>query len=127
MIETFGFAFFGARMTSVRAVAALALLALLGGCGGTNIGSLLSPTPAPAAQGDAATAASATPAVPARSAPAGRSAQGAPVPQEAPHVTTPEEISAACWMSLESNKKVRDIDQRMKLVDKCIEERTKAK
>lgn len=109
---------------AARWLVAFSLPALLAACAGSGAGSLLSP--APVAQGDAsATAAPASPAAPGRAAPAGRSAQGAPAPDT--QSLTPEQINAECWMSIENNKKVRDLDQRLKLVDKCVEERSKAK
>jgi hypothetical protein len=130
MIGQFGLGLFGARADAVpvRVLAAMFALGLLSACADTNMGSLVTPAAAPAAQSDATTtAAAATPPPPARAAPAGRSAQGAPVPQTTPRSLTPEQINGECWMSIESNKKVRDIDQRLKLVDKCVEERTKGK
>jgi hypothetical protein len=115
---------------SARWFAVLFLPALLAACAGSEVGSMLSPASAPSAQTDApatapAPAAPAAPAVAARAAPAGRSAQGAPVPQATSQSLTPEQINGECWLSIESNKKVRDLDQRLKLVNKCVEERTK--
>jgi hypothetical protein len=130
MIEQFGFGIFGARTETApaRLLAAVLGLGLLSACADTNMGSLIPSDSArpPAAQSEAA-ATPASPPPPNRSAPAGRSAQGAPVPQATPQSLTPEQINAECWMTVEGNKKVRDIDQRLKLVDKCVEERTKGR
>lgn len=119
-------------MTAARALTATVAIVLLSACSGGagNLGSLMPSGAAPAAaQRDAAASSSASssaaPSVPARAAPAGRSAQGAAMPQPTPQVTTPEQINADCWMLAEANKKLRDLDQRLKFVDKCVEERTK--
>jgi hypothetical protein len=50
----------------------------------------------------------------------------APTPQAAapaPRVAmTPEKIKADCWMKYEADKKIKNIDQRLALVEKCIDE-----
>ena len=128
MIGQFRPGLFGARAEAgpARALAAALLLGLLSACADANMGSLISPAATPAAQSDTtAAAAPASLAAPARAAPAGRSAQGAAIPQATPQSLTPEQINAECWMSVEG--KARDLDQRLKLVGKCVEERNKAK
>jgi hypothetical protein len=46
-------------------------------------------------------------------------ASGEPTP------TTPEEAKTQCWMRYETKSAPRDLDKRMALVDKCIEEKMK--
>jgi hypothetical protein len=38
---------------------------------------------------------------------------------------TPEEAKTQCWMRYENKSAPRDLDKRMALVDKCIEEKMK--
>ncbi|TMJ06230.1 MAG: hypothetical protein E6G97_00775 [Alphaproteobacteria bacterium] len=35
---------------------------------------------------------------------------------------TPEEAKTQCWMKYEGDKKVKNIDQRLSLVEKCVDE-----
>jgi hypothetical protein len=42
-----------------------------------------------------------------------------------PTPTTPEEAKTQCWMRYETKSAPRDLDKRMALVDKCIEEKMK--
>jgi len=49
----------------------------------------------------------------------------APVAEPAPQRLTATQINEQCWMSPEINK-VSDLDRRAKLVDKCVNARTKA-
>jgi hypothetical protein len=42
-----------------------------------------------------------------------------------PTPTTPEEARTQCWMRYETKSAPRDLDKRMALVDKCIEEKMK--
>ena len=58
-------------------------------------------------------------------APAGRAKQAAPaaapVPAPAPQVAlTPEEVKAQCWMKYENDKRIKNIDARLQLVEKCV-------
>lgn len=46
-------------------------------------------------------------------------APSAPPPKAA---LTPEEAKAQCWMKYESDKKVKNIDQRLTLVEKCVDD-----
>ena len=39
--------------------------------------------------------------------------------------TTAEEAKAQCWMRYEAKSAPRDLDKRLELVDKCIEEKMK--
>ena len=43
----------------------------------------------------------------------------APPPQEP---LTPEKAKADCWMKYEGDKKIKNIDQRLSLVEKCVDE-----
>ena len=51
--------------------------------------------------------------------------QSAPtaVPASPPRATlTPEEAKTQCWMKYEGDKKIKNIDQRLGLVEKCVDE-----
>jgi len=79
-------------------VAALCLAAMLSACAQGNSSADLAPAaPQPPVQ-------SAAPAAPAKAA------------------LTPEEAKAQCWMKYESDKKVKAIDQRLTLVEKCVDD-----
>jgi hypothetical protein len=81
------------------------LLAALAGCAGDSATTSLAPAAAAPATASAPAAASAAqPTKPAR--------------------LTATQINEKCWMSAEVNK-VADLDKRMKLVDKCVAEKTK--
>jgi hypothetical protein len=43
----------------------------------------------------------------------------APAPQEA---MTPEKAKTNCWMKYEGDKKIKNIDQRLSLVEKCVDD-----
>jgi hypothetical protein len=111
------------RMTVVRSsrarcacrtiVAALGLAGLLAGCAAGDIAGGIS-TPA--------SATAAAPAVAPATAPATTTAAA---PKAASRVLSPTEINEECWMSNEVNK-VKDLDARAKLVDKCVAEKMKA-
>lgn len=74
----------------------LCALALLAGCAQSNSSAELAPAPAP------------QPTV-----------QAAPPPRIA---LTPEEAKTQCWMKYESDKRVKNIDARLILVEKCVDE-----
>jgi hypothetical protein len=42
-----------------------------------------------------------------------------------PAPTTPEQAKTQCWMRYENKSAPRDLDKRMALVDKCIDEKMK--
>jgi hypothetical protein len=88
----------------IAGVSLLGLLALLTACA------------------DRSTSASLAVAAPAATSPASPAAE--PV-KPAPQRLTAREINEACWLSPEINK-VPDLDKRAKLVDKCVDARTKA-
>lgn len=79
---------------------ALCAFALLAGCAQSNSSAELAPAPA------------AQPAVQA-------AAPSAPPPKTA---LTPEEAKTQCWMKYESDKRVKNIDARLILVEKCVDE-----
>jgi hypothetical protein len=84
----------------VNPVRTLGMLALLGlaGCAGGNSSADLAPA-APAPQ------------------------QTAAAPAAAPNEPlTPEKAKADCWMKYENDKKIKNIDQRLSLVEKCVDD-----
>ncbi len=114
-----------AIIPNVRTLAArlllCAVLATLAACAERNSTASVAPTAATAPTASAAPATAATAAAaPATPAPAPQPAKPPP-----PEKLTSTEINEKCWMDSEINK-VRDLDKRAKLVDKCIEQRTKA-
>lgn len=90
-----------------------AMLSTLAACAGDSITSLALPT----------AAAPTNTAAPANAAAAAPAAQ--PVKPEPPKKLTATEINEECWMDPAINK-IRDLDQRLKLVDKCVDQKTKA-
>ena len=84
-------------IVSLRLIFLCALLALSACAGGTGSADL-SPAAPPPQQSAAAPA---------------------PPPQEP---MTPEKAKADCWMKYESDKKVKNIDQRLALVEKCVDD-----
>lgn len=49
--------------------------------------------------------------------------QAAPSPGPAPKAAlTPEEAKGQCWMKYENDKKVKNIDARLQLVEKCVDD-----
>lgn len=108
---------------SLRGLIAAVALAALAGCAGGTSSADLAPAapqlaePPPASQPQAA--------APARGAPAGRNLQGAAPPAPARVAASPEEVKADCWMKYENDKKIKNIDERLKLVEKCVDETTR--
>ena len=86
-------------MNKSRALPALCAFALLAGCAQSNSSAELAPTPA--------------------SQPAVQAAPSPPPPKAA---LTPEEAKTQCWMKYESGKRVKNIDARLVLVEKCVDE-----
>jgi len=100
-------------------IAAIALATLAGCAGGTSSSDLSPATPEPPPQ----TAAAPPPSHP--PAPAGRAAQGAPAAPPAPArqaALTPEEAKGKCWMKYENDRRAKSIDERLKLVEKCVDD-----
>ena len=85
-------------IASLRLISLCALLALAACAGGTGSADLSPATPPPQ---------------PSAAAPA------PPPPQEP---MTPEKAKADCWMKYEGDKKVKNIDQRLALVEKCVDD-----
>ena len=80
-------------------LAAICTAAMLAGCAQGNSSADLAPAaPQPAAQ---------------------TAAPSAPLPKAA---LTPEEAKTQCWMKYEGDKKVKNIDQRLTLVEKCVDD-----
>jgi ABC-type glycerol-3-phosphate transport system substrate-binding protein len=52
-------------------------------------------------------------------APAPQPTATAPAPQEP---MTPEKAKANCWMKYEGDKKIKNLDQRLSLVEKCVDD-----
>jgi hypothetical protein len=75
-------------------------------------------TLAACAQGNS-TADLAPSAQPAVAQPAAAPAPAAPAAPKGP--MTPEQAKADCWMKYEEDKKVKNIDQRLALVEKCVD------
>jgi hypothetical protein len=107
-----------AGRTIVSALGLAAVIATLAGCAADDIaGGMATPASATAAAPAAAPAAPAAAPTPATTA--------AAEPKAAPRVLSPTEINEQCWMSNEVNK-LKDLDAKAKLVDKCVAERMKA-
>ena len=105
-----------------RALIAAAAVTLLAGCAGGTSSADIAPTaaPEPAPLGSVQQQPLAPP------APAGRATQAAP-PTPPPPPTqqaalTPEEVKAQCWMKYENDKRIKNIDARLQLVEKCVNE-----
>src|SRR4051812_1774805 len=84
-----------ARQTRYGAITALFIAALLAACAQGNSSADLAPAAQPA------------------------TASAAPAPKGA---LTPEEAKTQCWMKYEGDKKVKNIDQRLILVEKCVDD-----
>jgi hypothetical protein len=83
------------RQTHNGVIAAFLMAALLAGCAQGNSSADLAPAAQPA------------------------TAAAAPAPRGA---MTPEEAKTQCWMKYEGDKKVKNIDQRLVLVEKCVDD-----
>ena len=84
----------------LQLLAALGAAAMLAGCAQGNSSADLAPADPQQASQTAAPA--------------------APPPKAA--ALTPEEAKAQCWMKYEGDKKVKNIDQRLTLVEKCVDD-----
>jgi hypothetical protein len=83
------------RQTYDGVIAAFAMAALLAACAQGNSSADLAPAAQPA------------------------TVSAAPAPKGA---VTPEEAKTQCWMKYEGDKKVKNIDQRLVLVEKCVDD-----
>jgi hypothetical protein len=107
-----------------RLISVFALLALADCAGGTSSADLSPATPEPAPQVAAVQPAPQAPPPP-PPAPAGRATQVAPPTPPPPArqaALTPEEIKGQCWMKYENDRRVKNIDERLKLVEKCVDD-----
>ena len=62
---------------------------------------------------------------PAAAPPPAQSAAPSPQPAPAPArqaALTPEEAKAQCWMKYENDRRAKGIDERLKLVEKCVDD-----
>jgi hypothetical protein len=89
------------------------------------VAGLLATLAACAAGGTTETMATPTAASTATTPPAPAAATTAAAPKAAPHPLSPTEINEQCWMSSEVNK-MKDLDAKAKLVDKCVAEKMRA-
>lgn len=97
---------------NARSFLAACALTVLSACAQSNTSSDLAaaaPPPPPSVPGAPAPAAATPPPAPAQ----------APEPKVA---LTPEEAKGQCWMKYENDKKVKNIDARLILVEKCVDE-----
>jgi hypothetical protein len=104
-------------------IVALALVTVAGCAGGSSSSGLSPATPEPQ-MAAAPPAAQPTPPPP-PSAPAGRAVQGAPAAAPPPAkqaALTPEEAKGKCWMRYENDRRAKSIDERLKLVEKCVDD-----
>jgi hypothetical protein len=108
-----------------RALVAAAAVSLLAGCAGGSGSADIAPTAAPSPVEPAPQVSVQQQPLAPPPAPAGRAKQAAPaaapVPAPAPQVAlTPEEVKAQCWMKYENDKRIKNIDARLQLVEKCV-------
>ena len=94
-------------MIGKSALASIAVCALaLGGCAQSNSSAEIAAS-APAAPPPAASAAPAQ----------------APAPAPAKQAAlTPEQAKGQCWMKYENDRRAKSIDERLKLVEKCVDD-----
>jgi hypothetical protein len=86
-------------MSNSGILSTLGALALLAGCAQSNTSAELAQAPAPQ--------------------PTAQAVPSAPPPKAA---LTPEEAKAQCWMKFENDKRVKNIDARLILVEKCVDD-----
>ena len=105
-----------------RALIAAAAVTLLAGCAGGTSSADIAPTAAPPPI-EPVPQASVQQQPLAPPAPAGRATQVAPpLPPTQQAALTPEEVKAQCWMKYENDKRIKNIDARLQLVEKCVSE-----
>ena len=100
------------RMIGKSALASIAACALaLGGCAQSNSAPEIAAAPA-------ATAPTAAPPPAQSTAP-----PPAPAPAAAKQAAlTPEQAKGQCWMKYENDRRAKSIDERLKLVEKCVDD-----
>ncbi len=65
----------------------------------------------------------AAPRLPAAPPPAQSAAPPAPAPAPAKQAAlTPEQAKGQCWMKYENDRRAKNIDERLKLVEKCVDD-----
>jgi len=99
-------------IASVRRAFAVTVVAALAGCADGNVMGQLTPAGGAAAPPPAAAHAAAPAAVP-------------PAPKQTMQEAM-QQARAECWMKTEGDKTARDIDRRVKLVEKCVDDKMKA-
>ena len=94
-------------MIGKSTLASIAVYALaLGGCAQSNSSAEIAPAAAPAAP-----------------PPAQAAAPPAPAPAPAKQAAlTPEQAKGQCWMKYENDRRAKSIDERLKLVEKCVDD-----
>ncbi|HKS65245.1 MAG TPA: hypothetical protein VJT13_26315 [Xanthobacteraceae bacterium] len=109
-----------------RTLIAAAAVSFLAGCAGGSGSADIAPAAAPPPPVEPAPQVSVQQ-QPLPPAPTGRATRGAPPPPPqqqaapAPQVAlTPEEVKAQCWMKYENDKRIKNIDARLQLVEKCV-------
>ena len=114
----------------LRGLLVAAAVVSLAGCAGGSSSADIAPAAAPPPVDPAPQASVQQQPLAPPPASAGRSAKSAPPPppaQQAPPpaaqvALTPEEVKAQCWMKFENDKRIKNLDARAALVDKCINE-----
>ena len=92
-------------MTGKSVLASIAVCAFaLGGCAQSNSSAEIAAASAPS---------------PAAAPPPAQSPAPAPAKQAA---LTPEEAKGQCWMKYENDRRAKNIDERLKLVEKCVDD-----
>ena len=109
-----------------RALIAVAAVTLLAGCAGGTSSADIAPTAAPPPAEPAPQAQVQQQPLAPPPSPAGRAKQAAPAAPPPPPVDqaalTPEEVKTQCWMKYENDKRIKNIDARLQLVEKCVSE-----
>ena len=102
---------------SARTLITAFALATLAGCAGGTSSADLSPAAPQEPQPVPQTSPQAAP-----PAPAGRATQSAPAAPPRQAALTPEEAKGQCWMKYENDRRAKGIDERLKLVEKCVDD-----
>lgn len=114
-----------------RIAGVVAVSAWLAACAGSGMAgrNTITPdsAPLPAATPTATTAPPAPTVPPAAAPPSAAAPAPAAAPAAPAHAPTIEDINTECWMRADTDRRLRDIDARLKAVTKCVEERRKAR
>ena len=108
-----------------RALIVAAVVASLADCAGGTSSADIAPTAAPPPVDPAPQSSVQQQPLSPPPTPAGRAKQAGPAAAPPPAPTqqaalTPEEVKAQCWMKYENDKRIKNIDARLQLVEKCI-------